>query len=118
MRELSCQSWKRITQPLADPAFMGGILSQTRAAREKRRPPDPMRRSYHKNAEFQNVACGDGHADEIPDPAMVRLQEPLPGSAEKYFSNFPVSRSYCSRSAGGVPLTVMLGQTRAYWALI
>jgi hypothetical protein len=27
---------KRITKPLADPAFMGGILSQTRAARQNR----------------------------------------------------------------------------------
>ncbi|NBW10018.1 MAG: hypothetical protein EBR82_18525 [Caulobacteraceae bacterium] len=26
------QMQKRITKPLADPAFMGGILSQTRAA--------------------------------------------------------------------------------------
>jgi len=27
---------KRITKPLADPVFMDGILSQTRAARKKR----------------------------------------------------------------------------------
>jgi hypothetical protein len=30
------QLWKRITKPLADPAFVGGVLSQTRAARENR----------------------------------------------------------------------------------
>jgi len=33
---------KRITQPLADFAFVGEVLSQTRAARENRLPPDPM----------------------------------------------------------------------------
>jgi len=33
---------KRITKPLADPVVMDGILSQTRAARQKRDPPDPM----------------------------------------------------------------------------
>jgi len=37
----------------------------------------------------------------------------LPGFSEKYFSNLPVSRSNFSASAGGVPLTVMFGQTLA-----
>jgi hypothetical protein len=39
--------------------------------------------------------------------------EPLPGFSLKYFSNLPVSRSNSSRSAGGVPFTVMFGQTLA-----
>src|SRR3989344_952304 len=51
----SRQLRKRITQPLADPACVDGILSQTRAARGFRSPPEPMTGTYHKSAEFQNV---------------------------------------------------------------
>jgi hypothetical protein len=46
-----------------------------------------------------------------------RIDDPFRAFREKYFSNFPVSRSNCSASAGGVPLTVMFGQTLAYSAL-
>src|SRR5215217_3555434 len=68
---------KRITQPLADPACMGGILSQTRAARRFRRPPDPMTGTYHKIAEFQNVhsvsVAGAGKALRIQ---QARVESP------------------------------------------
>src|ERR1700756_3970935 len=50
--------------------------------------------------------------------AAGRDQEPRPGLAEKYFSYLPVSRSYASRSAGGSPFTVMLGQIFAYSVLM
>jgi hypothetical protein len=63
VQQFRLQLWKRITEPLADPAFVGGVLSQTRAARENRRPPDPMTVTYHKIAEIQNVCSGiDGKA--------------------------------------------------------
>ncbi|MDP1778363.1 MAG: hypothetical protein Q8K90_07120, partial [Brevundimonas sp.] len=48
--KIRLQLWKRITKPLADSAFVGGVLSQTRAARENRLPPDPMTGTYHKIA--------------------------------------------------------------------
>jgi hypothetical protein len=41
-KSVSRQSRKRITKPLADPVFMDEVLSQMRAARMKRIPPDPM----------------------------------------------------------------------------
>ena len=80
-----------------------------------------MTGTYHKIAEFQNVRnvivrsagkpdrMGTGRRSVSRRPA----QEPLPGFSEKYFSNLPVSRSNFSASAGGVPLTVMFGQTLA-----
>jgi hypothetical protein len=49
---LRLQEWKRITEPLADPTFMGGILSQTRAESMFRSPPDPMLVNISQNATF------------------------------------------------------------------
>src|SRR6476660_3779509 len=54
---------------------------------------------------------GKSHRLDLCGRGSPCLQEPFPGFSEKYFSNLPVSRSNCSASAGGVPLTVMLGQT-------
>ncbi len=45
--------------------------------------------------------------------APTECYEPVPGFSLKYFSNLPVSRSNASRSAGGVPFTVMFGHTLA-----
>ncbi len=80
-----------------------------------------MTGTYHKIAEFQNVHSVSACAGVNPDPPRARVQsmrrwaaqEPLPGFSEKYFSNLPFSRSNFSASAGGVPLTVMFGQTLA-----
>src|SRR5262249_2881741 len=65
-------------------------------------------RHYHKYQRIERVAPG-----RPPAPAGCR-QEPRPGFSEKYFSNLPSSRSKASASAGGSPLTVMLGQVREY----
>jgi len=81
-----------------------------------------MTGTYHKIAEFQNVRNvilrGTGKPDRIGagrrSVQRRPAQEPLPGFSEKYFSNLPVSRSNASASAGGVPFTVMFGQTLAY----
>jgi len=79
-----------------------------------------MTGTYHKIAEFQNVhsvsACETVNPHRSGGTRAGRqswAQEPLPGFSEKYFSNLPVSRSNFSASAGGVPLTVMFGQTLA-----
>ena len=80
-----------------------------------------MTGTYHKIAEFQNVHGVSARKPVNPNrlrAARVRAgrnpaQLPLPGFSEKYFSNLPVSRSNFSASAGGVPLTVMFGQTLA-----
>lgn len=81
-----------------------------------------MTGTYHKIAEFQNVhsvsvrrACKSSPKQTLGRrvPPERQPQLPLPGFSEKYFSNLPVSRSNCSASAGGVPLTVMFGQTLA-----
>jgi hypothetical protein len=49
---------KRITKPLADPVIMDGILSQTRAARGVRGPPDPMKQNLSQNDGFSKRPQG------------------------------------------------------------
>lgn len=77
--------------------------------------------SFDDNTKFRSMKGlrRHGHARVTRDGqnaapnATFDCYEPVPGFSLKYFSNLPVSRSNSSRSAGGVPFTVMFGQTLA-----
>lgn len=69
--------------------------------------PSPHCDKYHK------MTLNESGMTFVKSGVNAARHDPVPGFSLKYFSNLPVSRSKAAASAGGEPLTVMLGQIRA-----